>query len=167
MLRRHAETPSATMDDPVLGARSTLRFRGSLPSDSVPGAMLAQRRLHLRIALGHCQERQGFAIPRRMNVGASCNEPIDDGGVVAAARPAMDRSKRRPPERRAEVNGIAAFDRDASALEERLYQLDIAHPAGCVKRRAPIDPTGGFVETEAEHQARRLPAAIEDGVRQT
>ena len=46
-------------------------------------------------------------------------------------------------------------------------QLDIAYPACCVKRRAPIDTTGGFVETEAEHEVRRLPATIENGVRQT
>jgi hypothetical protein len=78
----------------------------------------------------------------------------------------MDRTERRPPERRAEVNGIATLDSDASALEDRLYQFDIAHPACGVKRRAPINTTGGFVETEAEHEVRRLPTTIEDGVRQ-
>jgi hypothetical protein len=65
------------------------------------------------------------------------------------------------------MNGIATFDRDASALEDRLDQLDIAHPACCVKRRAPINTAGGFVETEAEHEACRLPTTIENGVRQT
>ena len=51
--------------------------------------------------------------------------------------------------------------------EDRLDQLDVAHPACCVKRRAPINTAGGFVETEAEHEVRRLPTTIEDGVRQT
>ena len=65
------------------------------------------------------------------------------------------------------MNRVATFDRDASALEDRLDQFDITHPAGGVKRRAPINTPGGFVETEAEHEARRLPAAIENGLRQT
>jgi hypothetical protein len=136
-------------------------------ADSPTGAVLPQRRLDLRISLGHGDERQGFAVPGRADVRSSGNEPIDDCGVVATARPAMDRSKRRPTERRAEVNGIATVDRDTSALEERLYQLGIADPACGVKRRAPIDTTGGFVETEAKHEVRGLPTAIEDGVRQT
>ena len=129
--------------------------------------MLPQRRLDLRIALGHCDERHGLTVTRRVDVRSSCNESIDDCGVVATAGPAMDRSERRPTERRAEVNGIATFDRDASALEDRLYQLDIAYPACCVKRRAPINTTGVFVEAEAEHEVRRFPATIENGVRQT
>lgn len=65
------------------------------------------------------------------------------------------------------MNGIATVDGDASALEDRLYQLDIAYPACGVKRRAPINTTSGFVETEAEHEVRRLPTTIENGVRQT
>jgi len=129
--------------------------------------VLPQRRLDLEIPLGHCDERHGLTVTRRVDVRSSCNESIDDCGVVATARPAMDRSERRPTERRAEVNGIATVDRDASALEDRLYQLDIAHPARCVKRRASINTPGGFVETEAEHEVRRLPTTIENGVRQT
>jgi len=35
-----------------------------------------------------------------------------------------------------------------------------------MKRGAPIDTTGGFVETEPKHEARRVPSTIEDGVRQ-
>ena len=135
--------------------------------DLPSGAMLPQRRLDLRIPLGHCDERHGLAVPRRVDVRSSCNESIDDCGVVASARPAMDRSERRPTERRAEVNGIATVDRDASALEDRLDQLDVAHPACGVKRRAPVHTTGGFVETEAEHEVRRLPTTSENGVRQT
>ena len=150
----------------VYQPRPSSRNRGRRV-DLPHGAVLPQRRLDLRISLGHCDERHGLTVTRRVDVRSSCNESIDDCGVVATARPAMDRSERRPTERRAEVNGIATVDRDASALEDRLYQLDIAHPARCVKRRASINTPGGFVEPEAEHEVRRLPTTIENGVRQT
>src|SRR5262249_55931830 len=97
-------------------------------ADSLPGAVPPQRRLDLRIPLRHCDERHGLTVPRRVDVRSSCNEAIDDCAVVSAARPAMGRSKRRPTERRAQMNWIAAFDRDAPALEDRLYQLDLAQP---------------------------------------
>ena len=135
--------------------------------DLPPGAVLPQSCLDLRIPLGHCDERHRLTVPRRVDAGSRSNKSIDDCGVVATARSAMDRSERRPTERRAEMNGIATFDRDASALEDRLYQLDIAHPACCVKRSAPINTPGGFVETEAEHEVRRLATTIENGVSQT
>src|SRR5439155_22094087 len=121
----------------------------------------------LRIPLGHCDERHRLTVPRRVDVRSSCNESINHCGVVATARPAMDRSEGRPTERRAEVNGIATFDRDASALEDRLYQLDNPHPARCVKRGAAINTTSRFVEAEAGHEVRRLPTTIENAMRQT
>ena len=74
----------------------------------------------------------------------------------------MNRSERRPTKRRAQMNRIAAFDRDAPALEDRLYQLDLAHQGWRVQSRASIDATGGFIETETEHEARRLPATGEN-----
>jgi len=37
----------------------------------------------------------------------------------------MDRSEHRPRERRSAVNGIATVDRDTSALEKRLDDLDV------------------------------------------
>jgi hypothetical protein len=129
--------------------------------------VLPQRCLDLRIPLGHGDECHRLTVAGRVDVRSRGNESIDDCRVVATARPAMDRSERRPTERRAEMNGIATFDRDASALKDGLYQFDIAYPTCGVKRRAPINATGGFVETQAEHEVRRLATTIENGVRQT
>jgi hypothetical protein len=138
----------------------------ALPTHSA-GAVPPQRRLDLRIPLRHCDERHGLTVPRRVDVRSSCNEAIDDCAVVSAVRPAMDRSERRPTEGRAQMNRIAAFDRDTPTLEDRLYQLDLAHPACRVKCRASINATGGFIETETEHEARRLTTTVENGMRQT
>jgi hypothetical protein len=46
-------------------------------------------------------------------------------GPQDSPRPAMDRSEHRPRERRSAVNGIATVDRDTSALEKRLDDLDV------------------------------------------
>src|SRR6185369_5588019 len=115
-----------------------------------------------RVPLRHGDERQRLAISRRVDVRSGRNESIDDRAIVATGRPAMDGSERRPAERRAEVNGVAAFESDASALQNRLDQREVAHPACGVKRRAPIDATGSDVETEAQHEARCFPTAVED-----
>src|SRR5262249_5571485 len=135
-------------------------------ADSLPGAVPPQRRLDLRIPLRHCNERHGLAVPRRADVRSSRNEAIDDCAVVSAARPAMDRSERRPTERRAQMNRIAALDRHASASEDRFNHLDVAHPARGVKSSAAIYASSGFIEAKAEHEARRLAPPVEDGVGQ-
>jgi hypothetical protein len=125
-----------------------------------------QRCLDLRVPFGHCDQRQGLTVSWRVDVRSSRDESIDNRGVVSTARPAMDRPERRPAERCAEVDGIAALDRHAPASEDRLNHLDVAHPARGVKSSAAINATGSFIKTKAEHEARSLAPPVEDGVGQ-
>src|SRR5262249_34703452 len=100
----------------------------------LPGAMLPQRRLDLRIPLGHCDERHGLSVAGCVDPRPRRHESIDDCGIVSSVRPAMDRPEGCPAERRAEVNWITRFDRDASPPEDRFNEPDVAHPACGVKR---------------------------------
>ena len=96
----------------------------------------------------------------------ACRDESIDHRRVVALRPAVDRSERRPAERGAEVDRVTTVDRHAPAAEDRLDHLDITRPTRGVEPGASIDTTGGFVKAEAEHEARRVPTTIENGLRQ-
>lgn len=128
--------------------------------------MSSQRRLHLRIAVGHGEKGYTLAVAVRVDVGTGRHERINHRHIISGRRAAMYRSECRPAERCTPVRGIATIDRYAATRKQGVHHLDITHPASGMKCAAPVDAAGRLVEAEPKHQERRSAMPVKDGLSQ-